>query len=81
MFVKATKFIEEHLPLFYDLMEFYPDFERELLFGCIDGYLKDDCRNYLHGFLDGLHYSDRMSDDYYMSCIAELQRLEEGVVK
>lgn len=78
MYEKANKFIDERLPLFRDIFMFFPDLEKELLFGCKDGFLTDDCRNYLHGFLDGLHSSANMSDDYYMSCVAELQRLEEN---
>lgn len=72
------KSVSVFFPCVLEVLSFYSEAEKELLNPAFDlpGY---GSIRYLYGFLDGLHSSGNLSDDYYMSCVAELQRFENSM--
>lgn len=68
-----------YFPTLISLLEHFPSAESKLLFAGWCSPSQSDV-NFLFGFLDGLHCSSYLNDDYYMSCLAELQTYEINVL-
>lgn len=68
-----------YFPTLASLLEHFPSAESKLF---LAGWCSPSQRDvdFLYGFLDGLHCSNYLNDDYYMSCLAELQTYEINVL-
>lgn len=71
------KSIDELFPVLLSVVTLYPAAEKCLV-SPVGDYPSESDVNYLYGFIAGLNAADKLTGDYYISCIAELQRYEEG---
>ena len=68
-----------YFPTLTSLIVNFPSAESKLF---LAGWCSPSQRDvdFLYGFLDGLHCADYLTDDYYWSCLAELQTYENNIL-
>lgn len=72
------KTLSEYFSCLYFVVVHYPEAEKHLIKPLCSPPSQSDI-DFLYGFITGLHSAHSLTDDYYMSCLSELQIYERDM--